>query len=108
MHALRVTKGHMGEYIKLGAGAKPQPGPPCQLLNNSNLNLYKTTYITRHIIWHVGSADFAKAMHGGEVWGSIPTDSITFKPTTNNRVPHGSPRLGHVAPNHWTEYATCQ
>ena len=77
-HALRVTKGHMGEYMKSGAGAKPHPGPPRQLLNNSNLNLYKTIHIISNTMWYVGNVDFSKVWTGGEVRGLIPTDFHKF------------------------------
>ena len=52
--------------------------------------------------------DFAKTLHVG---GGRGVESgglhINFIQPTNNRVPRGSPRLGHVAPNHLTKYATC-
>jgi hypothetical protein len=106
--AIWCDKGSYGiDIYDRGLGLSPSPDPRANH-TQSNLNIYKTIYIIRTHVWYVGSADFAKALHGGEVRGSIPMDSITFKPTTNNRVPRGSPRLGHVAPNHWTENATCQ
>ena len=40
-----------------------------------------------------------KRCQKGEVWGSIPMDSISFEPITNSTVPRGSPWLGHVAPD---------
>jgi hypothetical protein len=107
VRANSVTMGHMIWYTRPGAGAKPQPGPLRQHLNNSNSNIFKTIYLTSNTMWYVGSADFAKVWTGGEVRGSIPTDSINFKPTTNNKVPCGSPRLGHVAPYNQPKYATC-
>jgi hypothetical protein len=57
--------GHMEIVVRLGAGAKPQPGPPRRPHNKSNLNLCETIYITRHIVGHVGNADFAKVIHVG-------------------------------------------
>jgi hypothetical protein len=70
--------GHMNMVVRSRVGAKPQPEPPRQLLNNSNLNIYETIYITRNIVWYVGSADFAKVWTGGEVQGSIPMDFHKF------------------------------
>jgi hypothetical protein len=70
--------GHMNMVVRPGAGAKPQPRVPRQLLNNSNLNIYETIYITSNIVWYVGSMDFAKVWTGGEVRGSIPTDFHKF------------------------------
>jgi hypothetical protein len=32
---------------------------------------------------------------------------LNKQPLPKNGVPRGSPRLGHVAPNHLTKYATC-
>jgi hypothetical protein len=43
-----------------GAGAKPQPEPQHQYINNSNLKLFKTIHISRHTVWCVGNANFAK------------------------------------------------
>jgi hypothetical protein len=52
--------------MRPGAGAKPQSGPPRQYINNSNLKLFKTIYISRHTVCCVGNANFAKvALVGG-------------------------------------------
>jgi hypothetical protein len=55
----------MQQCMRPGAGAKPQPGPPRQHTNNSNLNLCETIYITRNMVGHIGNANFAKAIHVG-------------------------------------------
>jgi hypothetical protein len=51
--------------MRPGAGAKPQPGPPRQYINNSNLKLFKTIHITRHMVGCIGNVDFAKVIHVG-------------------------------------------
>jgi hypothetical protein len=59
--------------MRLGAGAKPQPGPPCQYINNSHLKLFKTIHITRHMVGRIGNADFAKVIHEGGGYGFEPS-----------------------------------
>jgi hypothetical protein len=58
--------------MRPGAGAKPQPGPPRQYINNSNLKLFKTIHISRHMVWRVGNANFAKVVLMGGGHGFEP------------------------------------
>jgi hypothetical protein len=50
--------------------------------------------------WRVGYSDFVKAWHVGRSRVRIPRTPHNILLPTKNRVPHGSPRLGHVAPNY--------
>jgi hypothetical protein len=59
--------------MRSGAGAKPQLRPSHQYINNSNLTLCETIYITRNMVGHVGNANFVKAIHVGGGHGVEPS-----------------------------------
>jgi hypothetical protein len=102
-HILRKWPGHMVVYImKPGAGAKPQPGPP-KLNTISNLNIFETIYIRRTY----GGTPVGRPLPKLWMWGGPGFDPHRLHKILNNQpnkwVPRGSPRLGHVAPNHLTK-----
>jgi hypothetical protein len=81
-----------------GPGLSPGPTPR-QRLQILTLNINKLTYILSHNQWSVGRTVFAKALCGGEVWGSNPTDSNII--LHNNKKPI---KGCHVAAHDWATW----
>ena len=62
-------------HVNGGWGLAPALFVPKQIIH-ANLNIYEMVYIPSNKVWRIGNMDFAKALHGGEVRGSNPTNSI--------------------------------
>jgi hypothetical protein len=78
MRALRVTKGHMVKHMKPGAGAKPQPGPPRQPLQQIKFKYILNHIYNKNTVWALVGGLCKDFACGGEVTGSSPVDSINF------------------------------